>query len=64
MDKLDRLINSIRKKLNEDAVAVNSLSGGNIAGTSQAGDEPPVKKRKRYIYPKNKNGYRTLWIQK
>jgi hypothetical protein len=64
MDKIDRVIVAFRKKIDEDVAIANSLSGGNIAGTSESGDEPPVKKRKRYIYPKDKKGYRTFWMQK
>jgi hypothetical protein len=43
----------------------NSLAPGKIAGTPQAGDYPPVdkKKRNRYIYPKQK-GYRNIWKRK
>ena len=33
----------------EEAIA-NSVSGGQIAGTVEAGDDPPVKKKKRYVY--------------
>lgn len=39
----------------------NSLAFGKIAGTSQAGDYPPVKKTKRYIYGK---GFRKNWLQR
>jgi len=49
MDKLDKIINIIRK-LKEDAPTV-SLGSGQIAGTSEAGDDPPVKKKKnKYLY--------------
>ena len=36
----------------EEAMAAptNSVGGGQIAGTVEAGDDPPVKKKKRYIY--------------
>jgi len=50
MSKIDRVINSIRNKLSEDAVITNSLGGGKIAGTKQAGDNPPVSKKAQYIY--------------
>jgi hypothetical protein len=58
---LDRLISKIRS-LKEEAVATptNNVGSGNIAGTSEAGDDPPVRKRKRYIYQKNS---RKLWSQ-
>ena len=38
----------------------NNISGGKIAGTVEAGDDPPVglKKKKKYIYMK---GVRKTW---
>ena len=49
-------------KFSEDATAIptNNISGGKIAGTAEAGDDPPVRKKKRYIYQK---GVRKLWKQ-
>ena len=58
---LDKIINIIRI-LNEEsasAAPTNIASGGAIAGLPP--DEPPVKKKKKYIYGK---GYRKLWQQK
>jgi hypothetical protein len=43
--KLDKII-GIVKTLQEDAAIANSLSGGKIAGTVEAGDNPPVDLRK------------------
>ena len=56
---LNRIIDIIRGYLYEE-VPTNSLAGGKIAGTEEAGDNPPVRKRKRsrYIYLK---GVRSLW---
>ena len=47
-------------KFSEDATAMptNNISGGKIAGSAEAGDDPPVRKKKRYIYQK---GVRKLW---
>jgi|TARA_B100001059_G_C17689697_1_gene504269 hypothetical protein len=53
---LDRIINLIRKRLDEQPT--NNVGGGQIAGTVEAGDDPPVKKRKKYIYIK---GVRKTW---
>tara|TARA_B100000287_G_scaffold29051_1_gene27325 strand:+ start:2185 stop:2358 length:174 start_codon:yes stop_codon:yes gene_type:complete len=49
------MIRTLGKVEEEGAVAItNSIGGGNIAGSIQAGDDPPVrKKKKRYIYAKN-----------
>ena len=50
------------KSLKEDASAAptNNVGSGNIAGTVEAGDDPPVrlKKKKKYIYMK---GVRKSW---
>ena len=40
---LQKIIDIVHK-LQEEMVA-NNVSGGQIAGTSQAGDDPPVRKR-------------------
>ena len=47
-------------KFSEDATAMptNNISGGKIAGSVEAGDDPPVRKKKKYIYQK---GVRKLW---
>jgi len=57
-DPLEKIINIIHS-LHEE-VPVNNVSGGQIAGTKEAGDDPPVKlkKRKKYIYMK---GVRKMW---
>jgi len=59
---IDRIIGIIRT-LKEEGGPTMSMSGGGIAGSAEAGDDPPVTKRKRnqYIYGK---GYRKLWQQK
>ena len=38
----------------------NNVGGGQIAGTVEAGDNPPVKKKKRYIY--GGMGSRKMWM--
>ena len=54
---LDKIIQIVRA-LNEE-VPTNSLAGGQIAGTVEAGDDPPVRrKKKKYIYMK---GVRKTW---
>lgn len=65
MDKIDKLISIIRALKEEGIVSstpiTNSLSQGKIAGTVEAGDDPPVRKKKRYIYG---TGFRKNWLQK
>lgn len=57
---LEKLINLIR--LREESAPTNNVGSGNIAGTVEAGDDPPVrlKKKKKYIYMK---GVRKTWKQ-
>ena len=42
------------------AAPTNNVGGGQIAGTVEAGDNPPVKKKKRYIY--GGTGSRKMWM--
>ena len=60
---IDKIINIVRN-LREQAVMTaptNSVGSGKIAGTKEAGDDPPVRKKKKYIYQK---GLRKLWKPK
>tara|TARA_B100000902_G_C27118297_1_gene817272 strand:+ start:753 stop:941 length:189 start_codon:yes stop_codon:yes gene_type:complete len=55
---LNKILNIVRESLYED-VPTNNVGGGQIAGTVEAGDDPPIKrKRKKYIYQK---GLRKIW---
>ena len=59
---IDKII-SIVKSLREEAVMAaptNNVVGGKIAGTREAGDDPPVRKKKRYIY--SGRGSRRMWL--
>tara|TARA_B100001113_G_C20791144_1_gene483944 strand:+ start:400 stop:603 length:204 start_codon:yes stop_codon:yes gene_type:complete len=57
--RLSKIVNLIRG-LNEEPTM--SLSGGKIAGTKEAGDLPPVnKKKKKNIYLGI--GSRTQWLR-
>ena len=38
----------------------NNVGGGQIAGTVEAGDDPPINKKKRYIY--GGRGSRRMWM--
>jgi hypothetical protein len=46
--KIDRIINIVRclQEEGEGGAPTNSLVGGKIAGTNEAGDNPPVDLRK------------------
>jgi hypothetical protein len=56
---INKIINIIRT-LKEEAPTMN-LGAGKIAGTVEAGDDPPVKKKNRYIYG---TGFRKNWLQR
>ena len=43
------------------AAPTNSVGGGQIAGTVEAGDNPPVKKKKK-TYAYGGTGSRKMWM--
>ena len=53
---LEKILNLIREE-----GPVMSMGNGGIAGSTEAGDDPPVKKRKRYIWTR---GIRKNWKPK
>ena len=58
---LEKLISLIRLREEATAAPTNNVGGGQIAGTVEAGDDPPVRKKKKYIYMK---GVRKTWKPK
>ena len=62
---LEKLRRNLRKPENqfhtEDAIPTNNVSGGQIAGTVEAGDNPPVKKKKK-TYAYGGRGSRKMWM--
>ena len=62
---LDKIIDIIRKqRLNEEAPTM-SMSGGGIAGSAEAGDDPHVrkgKKKKKKKYISLGRGARKSWM--
>jgi len=59
---IDKIINIVRT-LKEEGMIANALGApgeGKIAGTVEAGDDPPVRKKKRYIYAGK--GSRKQWM--
>ena len=62
---IDRIINIVRN-LREEVVAsapgpTMSMSKGGIAGSVEAGDDPPVRKKKKYVY--GGKGSRKMWLK-
>ena len=60
---IDKIISIVKTLREEAAMAAptNNVGGGQIAGTREAGDDPPVRKKKKYIY--GGRGSRKMWIQ-
>ena len=61
---IDKIINIVRN-LREQAVMgapTNAVGTGQVAGTVEAGDDPPVRKKKKYIY--GGKGSRKMWMNK
>jgi hypothetical protein len=64
MKKIDRIVD-IARSIKEDAVVAAptmSLGAGKIAGTKEAGDDPPVFKTGK-SYAKGGKGSRKWWLQ-
>ena len=59
---IDKIISIVKTLREEAAMAVptNNVSGGKIAGTVEAGDDPPVRRKKKYIY--GGHGSRRMWL--
>ena len=51
-DNLQKIIDIVHKL--QEEVPVNNVSGGQIAGTIEAGDSPPVRKKKPPILARGK----------
>ena len=51
-------------KFSEDVTAAptNNVGDGKIAGTAEAGDDPPVRKRKKKNYVYGGHGSRRVWL--
>ena len=59
---LEKVINLVREQLATGA-PTNNVGSGNIAGTVEAGDDPPVKK-KRKPTPLGRYRTRVTWMKK
>jgi hypothetical protein len=59
---IDKIISIVKTLREEAAMAAptNNVGDGKIAGTREAGDDPPVKKKKKYIY--GGHGSRKMWL--
>jgi hypothetical protein len=58
--KIDHIIETVRAYLNEDMPTM-AMGNGKIAGSVEAGDDPPVRKRNRQ-YISGGRGSRKLWL--
>ena len=57
---VEKFLHLFREMMGAGAVGAptNNVGDGKIAGTVEAGDDPPVRKKKKYIYMK---GVRKTW---
>ena len=58
--KLDRIIDLVKSHLYEEMPTM-SMGNGKIAGSVEAGDDPPVRKKKRQ-YMSGGRGSRKFWL--
>ena len=62
IDKIIDIVRSLREEVMAGA-PTTAVGTGQVAGTKEAGDDPPVrKKKKKYIY--GGHGSRRMWMQK
>ena len=60
---LEKVINLVREQMATGAGApTNNVGSGHIAGTVEAGDSPPVRKKKQYW--SGGRGARKQWMKK
>lgn len=62
---IEKIINIIRN-LKEEGVPTMNLGAGQIAGTKEAGDDPPVyskTRKKKWNYAKGGKNSRKWWIK-
>ena len=60
---IDRIIGIVRTLKEEGMITggpTNAMNKGAVAGSVEAGDDPPVRKRKKYIYAGK--GSRKQWM--
>ena len=56
---IDKIIDIVRT-LKEEGGPTMAMGNGQIAGSAEAGDDPPVRKKKKYIYAGR--GSRKNWM--
>ena len=57
---IDKVLDIVRTHLYEQPI--NNVGDGKIAGTVEAGDDPPVRKRKKKNYVYGGHGSRRVWL--
>jgi len=58
--KISKIIDIVRGHLNEEMPTM-SMGHGKIAGSVEAGDDPPVRKKKKK-YMSGGHGSRKIWL--
>ena len=60
----DKILSKILELIREEGAPTVNVGSGNIAGTAEAGDDPPVRlKKKRKPTPVGRYGTRRTWRQ-
>ena len=61
INKIIDIIHTLKEEGEGGGAPTNSLAGEKIAGTAEAGDNPPVRKKNKYMYGA---GFRKNWLQR
>ena len=61
IDKIIIIVRNLRAQAVMGA-PTNAVGTGQVAGTKEAGDDPPIRKKKKYI--NGGRGSRRMWMQK
>ena len=65
INKIINIVRDLKEEIAGAAAPTNSMAGGKIAGSAEAGDDPPVRKKKKTlptILARGKmKGSRTRW---
>lgn len=61
IDKIISIIHSLKEE-GAPTMSLGTPPTGQIAGTVEAGDDPPVNKKRKYIY--GGTGSRKMWMTK
>ena len=61
INKIINIVRDLKEEIAGAAAPTNSMAGGKIAGSAEAGDDPTVRKKKKNIYLGKLS--RTSWLR-